>query len=134
MEAQTRRTIFMDRPQMLLTHSIIRIGRDALHADLKKDLRTLEGKIMACRLSAYNGHAHVLTLTEQELYALRQAHQEYCAQMAHCLLGHETHLYTSGGRSFDDQLKIALAYRDTETGTLRNYQEASDLLRIISSL
>ena len=134
METQARRTLFLDRPQMQLAHCIIRVGRDGLDGSFKGTLRSLEGKILACKLSAYNGFAHVLTLTESEMYALRHAHQEYCAQMADYLRSHQEHLYTKGHRTFEQQLDVALAYRNTEALTLHKYAEASELLRVFSSL
>lgn len=73
-------TIFLDRDQLHLAHTMIRVGKNGLpHTNA---LRSLEGKVLTCRLSAYNGISYALQLTEDEKKAMRSIDVEYCTRMS----------------------------------------------------
>lgn len=74
------RTILLDKDQLHLAHTMIRVGKNGLpHSSV---MRSLEGKVLACRMSRYNGINYAIKLTESEMQAMRSIGVEYCARMS----------------------------------------------------
>jgi hypothetical protein len=116
--AQTH-TVFLDKEQLHLAHTMIRVGRNGIPPSTV--LRSLEGKVLACRMSRYNGISYALQLTADEMQAMRSIDVEYCALMSQRV------------QELDDN-----PYRQTVPDAirqmLRQYQYITKMMAVFSSL
>ncbi|MPR36951.1 hypothetical protein [Salmonirosea aquatica] len=83
--------IAFDRDQMNMIHMMIRLGKTQ-RPYCPTSLRSLEAKVLACRLSAYNSGSYVLELNQPEGIILRGCNTDYCVGMADYLLALEGQL------------------------------------------
>jgi len=112
------RTVFLQKDQLHLAHTMIRVCKGALSPS--GALRSLEGKVLACRMSRYNGHSYALQLTEAEMKAMRCIDVEYCARMG------------TRVKSLDQQGRQSLS--DAVQPMLSQYQYITRMMGLFSSL
>lgn len=113
------RTVFLDKHQLHLVHTMIRVSRNGLpHSTV---MRSLEGKVLACRMSRYNGISYALQLTEDEMQAMRSVDVEYCARMSERV------------QELDDNPRRQTV-PDAVRQMLHQYQDLTKMMAVFSSL
>jgi hypothetical protein len=125
--------IALDRDQMTLIHMMVRLGKSQ-RPYCPQSLRSLEAKVLACRLDAYNNRTYVLELNQPEGIILRGCNTDYCVGMVDYLIALEGQIDAIPlyDENYGKWLETLESFGHKLQAALVQYRRATDLQQMLS--